>query len=420
MAFLVSCSAEKDVNSKLDSINDNTVNLHTEHNLKLLTPKGGMLGSHYSYSADGCYEILKATSTNILYTDFASMKLMYLCSDMTMAEDDPANTSYIPNAYGLFVPIVTSKGLVILSNTTELIIKKLGDDGLAKIYISDYSGENRRVLYTLEAPEWIMDTSGIVEDGENLYFIEYYIEDEGNTERNYVVSVSMIDGKKQTIMELDAKTYIIGAYDDTLIMKKVIYPDKEKPWYEQMDNRENYIYKYNPYTGDTEEIISYKAGEKSIAFKDNKMVIINSKNNIVQIKDLRDNTSKNIDLTDIIDNGCNISWLSSVIYDNRIILRIVNENEEDSGRFLSVDITTEEWSYLDMYNGDSFCGIFAETEDEFMVTNGEYYYSYDFYMDDVLNTVDTRKPQFAMISKEDYWNNVPNLENIDYSMVYGN
>ena len=416
MAFLVSCAEENNTNSeKVNSGNSETNNPVMERNLEMVA--SGLLYNGRAYSDDGYYEIISLSDIrNITYTDFASRKLMYLCSDITMDRDNPANTSYIPNVAGALTPIVTSKGLIIVSDISDLYIKYTDENARSQIYISDYSGENRRVLYTLDALEWIMGTSGIVEDGENLYFIEYYLADEKPDERNYLVSLSMEDGKKQTIMELDAKTYIIGAYDDKLIMKKVIFPDKEKLWYEQI--RENYIYKYNPYTGDTEDIIFYKDAEQEVYFDDNKLLSLDFENRILKINDLQDNTSDEIDLNNIIDSKCSVSLLDGDVYDNRITLSVTYE--DDNTDYLNVDITTKEWSYMNMYNGDSFCNIVAETEDEFMVTNGEYYYSYDYYMEDVLHTTDTRKSQFAMISKEDYWNNIPNFENIDYSMVYEN
>ena len=140
--------------------------------LRLITSQAGLLNNQISYNDDGCYQIIKNpdATANIIYTDAESKVRFYLSSDFAGEGKTESNASYIDKAYGTYYPAISSKGLLVISNTSELLINKYGDDALGKIYLSDYSGQNRKVLYTLDSNEWISDTSGILETGTIFIF----------------------------------------------------------------------------------------------------------------------------------------------------------------------------------------------------------------------------------------------------------
>lgn len=378
--------------------------------LRLITSQAGLLNNQISYNDDGCYQIIKNpdATANIIYTDAESKVRFYLSSDFAGESKTESNASYIDKAYGTYYPAISSKGLLVISNTSELLINKYGDDALGKIYLSDYSGQNRKVLYTLDSNEWISDTSGILEDGDNIYFLDYYIDNNSLSEKRCLSSVSLTDGRKNEIFELPTgdRLFIIGAFDDNVIMKSIVAEDDSLPWYLQTDKQWHKIFLLNIATKERVDCIEYKQGEKFTLTYGENLIVIDKDDYTLQTINLKSGEISSYNLKHLQQEGYRLLNLRFDIFDNHIILETCKENAQTK-TFIAVDLDSGVTVPLTLYDEGIFCGIFAEFENSFLIQKGYTYYSFDYEVYGAIETAETKTVRFVLIDKDDYWNNIP-------------
>ena len=391
-----------------------------DQSLYMVTSPSGLLFNYYAYSQDGCYEIhtKPGASANILYTDFSTKQKIYLSSDISGRHDNEADTSYITNAYGTFYPLVTKKGLVIISNTSDLLIKKYGDKALGRISISSLSGEGRRTLYTLAANEWISDTSGIARDSEKIYFIDYYLETENLGQKCQLVSVDLDSGEKQVLEDLSSqeRVFIIGAFDNRLVMKKITVSDPDKPWYEQFESQEHEIYTYDIYSREKNQVFSYSQSSGAAVCQDSRLIYLDYGQQSLNITDIKNGLQTNYQLKNKISTVKEYSGIRNEIFDGHVMLHGVSSDCQDNQKFVALDLSNGIMKEINLYSDGKFCGIYAETDDSFLVANGEFEYEVEYYIQGVPDKIKSKTIQFALIKKSDYWNSVPNFENINYDI----
>ncbi len=388
--------------------------------LHMVTSTGGLVTQRCAFTGDGYYEIhtRPGAVANILYTDFASGQKVYLSSDINSRHEDESDTSYIADAYGVFYPVVTPKGLVIISNTSDLLIKKYGDKALGRISISSLSGEGRRTLYTLAANEWISDTSGIARDSEKIYFIDYYLETETLGQKCRLVSIGLDSGEKQVLEDLSSqgRVSVIGASDSRLVMKKITVPDQDKPWYEQFESQEHEIYTYNISSGEKRQVFSYTQNRGVARCRDSRLIYLDYARQEVSIIDIASGRQKKLSLTGCAPETVRFDSMDSRVFDGHIMLCGKSRTEPDRPLYFALDLSGSGVKQIDLYTDEKFCDIYAETADSFLVANGEFEYEMEYYIQGVPDKIKSKTVQFALIKKSDYWNSVPNFKNINYDI----
>lgn len=388
-----------------------------------VTAAGGLIAQRYAFTDDGYYEIHSrpGTGANILYTDFASGQKVYLSSDINSSHNDERDTSYISDAYGVFYPLITPKGLVIISNTSDLLISKYGDKALGRISISSLSGSGRRTLYTLAANEWISDTSVIVRDSEKLYFIDYYLETETLGQKCRLVSIDLNSGEKQVLENIGGpdRVSVAGAFDNCLVMKKLTAPDPDRPWYEQIDSRENQIYTYDIYTDEKRQIFSYRQSRGTAVCRDSLLIYVDYTRQSVTVTDMTSGRQKNLSLTEGTPDTVQFISVDNRVFDGQIMLCGTDRAEPDKPLYFALNLSDGSMKQINLYSDGKFCDIYAETDDSFLVANGEFEYEVEYYIQGVPDKIKSKTVQFALIKKSDYWNSIPNFENINYD-IYKN
>ena len=92
-----------------------------------------------SGNAKGFYEVFSNNdlSKNIMYTDYATQKQIYLCSQPSCAHNNEICTSWIPPGEYTVYPVALDEGIALLYS---------GRNDFSKIEIADANGANRKIL----------------------------------------------------------------------------------------------------------------------------------------------------------------------------------------------------------------------------------------------------------------------------------
>lgn len=94
-------------------------------------------------------------------------------------------------------------------------------------------------------------------------------------------------------------------------------------------------------------------------------------------------------------------------------------SEEPYSLYAALDLSTEEFTPLNLYHGEgedkTLVGIYAEGKNDFLVCVGEFTRSrMDYGADGTPYTFEQGVEDYVLISKSDYWNNIPNYRRFQY------
>ena len=393
----------------------------TEANLYMVTNEYGLLGNNYASTDNGCYEIFSYSDfhANIIYTDYTNKCKLFLSSDPATDPFSPNNTSYLSDRYGMMVPVTTKEKLLVFHHNSPSAIDWYGNKSLSSITSMDFNGENKNKFYTFAANEWMHTESGIACDTNNIYFIESILSSEGLTEDKKIVKINISSGEKEDIITLDNddRWFIIGAFNDKLIIKKISVPNNDSPWYSQIKSQEYDIITLCTSTKQTKKIISYVQGSMDIVCNKNYIYLLDADKQKISSLDISSGEEK--DIFYIYNNTINDVKYENITlrkdyFDDHILIEGVKPNNHID--FIAIDTNQKNATKLELYSNDKFCGIFAENENYFYIQVGSIDYEIDIDSPDGNSYSSFASVlEMALIEKDDYWNNIPNYITIkDY------
>lgn len=121
------------------------------------------------YGKDGFYYIRSSGrsdgSCNIMYADYSSGKVLYLCSQANCAHNNSSCTSYIIPSSGGVSPMVVGEKLILVSQKSPYI--ESDDDKSSYIMTADLDGSNRTVLTQFKPNQFL--EKPMLSDGNYLY-----------------------------------------------------------------------------------------------------------------------------------------------------------------------------------------------------------------------------------------------------------
>ncbi len=380
----------------------------------MLTDQYGLIGKKFAGTDDGCYEILQNPNffANIVYTDYESRSKIFLNSDPGRDPYSPENNSYIPDCYGTVVLFATSDRLIVLKSTTPQAVEWYGEKSLSSLTLMNQDGSDKNKFYTFEANEWINSQSGVACDGENIYLIESILDGE-TTRHMYVVKIGFETGEKSVLKELDPsqKWYIIGACGRKLVLKNLSVMDPEKPWHEQLSTQTHNIVRFDVDSSRESDLISYVQGEKVVISQSDRLYVLDPRLGSISSQDVLTGESEIVfEYKDNEIDGVKYDEvnLRRDLFDNHLLLEGVKaDNTVD---FIAVALSDKSAKKVNVYNGDTFCGIFCESDDYFFVQSGEKQVDVTIPAPDGSEYVsNTRVMVMSLIKKEDYWAGNANL-----------
>lgn len=176
---------------------------------------------------NGCYEVLyrPVGDGNILYTDYASKSRIYLSSRITGERNNESDSSWLKSTVGGCYFSLTSEYLILFKLNTPAFADSETDMQRGYIAKYDLDGSNRQILTWLAPNETIADGC-IASDSENLYYLNYFVQEDGNSSPLSLIQLNITSGEKNEICQLsqNARHFIVGTYQDKIVIKNILNP----------------------------------------------------------------------------------------------------------------------------------------------------------------------------------------------------
>lgn len=373
--------------------------------LRMLTPIDGIYVTTGMGTQEGYYLLDSQANreTNIKYIDFATKQLIYLSSDVASAHDTPSDTSWIEqNASFLFV----------LNEMLYCVTHNF--DSATVIYEMSLTGSNRRVVLTL--PDSCTMTRGIATDEESLYTTLEYVN--AQAQQVYgLYQLSLETGEISLLEELGMYDFLYGADGEYLYFKSTIGLEESatnEAWAKAKSSLKAYSLKNHCF----ETVCEWPARSNCGAID----------NGYFYTLSYADGTFRALDLTTrktrtIVDNLPNTGGMDGIyfdaVWDGHFVYRVTEQAQNERGmayKTYGIDLDTGDCACITLSGGNAdgeYVPILWETDDQFLLQyglqpqqtvltapDGSQYASNIFAL------------QYALIDKSDFWQNVPNYQQI--------
>lgn len=381
--------------------------------LSLVTDPYGGLFRNGAATETGYYEIMSTQPDyiNVLYTDYQTLTRTYLCSSPECLHYDDTCTSWLPTMGQTYLFASQAQ------NKIYLVSCGVASDGTAsdtaavtgQIFEFDPSGANRRVLYQLQSNEQFSGTAAA--NNTKLYTGVQVIHHDTATMAFEIREIDLKTGETRTIYTTEnTGERILGAYGDYVVLEvlgessrsyvslNVMSGETSAAQYSYDYTQEvrtewvdgNFVYSLRPdelpnyslYRVDLTSAAEQKIAESIVIYDVDSTRISGVFDNYVEIE-----TSDNRNPDDIkpikylVDSASGTCSVSNLKYESLGTTR-------------------------DIY-------ILAQAGDRFLVRNSVKEYPITITdQSGVPTTLQTAFPQYALIAKSDYWNNVANYQAI--------
>ena len=159
----------------------------------------------------GFYEVVypRKTSANITYIDYVTQTRTYLCSSPDCSHDHEGCNSWVPGTGGcsLFMNPAKTKLFLVQHNSPQTGVP-------STLSVMEPDGSNARLLHEFQPDEAFMVDEACAGDSENLYFAVNLAHQSKKQLRQFNITT----GEMETLMEYGYRTWLMGAYDDQLII----------------------------------------------------------------------------------------------------------------------------------------------------------------------------------------------------------
>lgn len=403
----------------------NNSDVYNGNNLYLVTTMGDLLNSPGCITSDGFYELYdnngEDESANILYTDFATGQRIYLSNSSTASHISESDTSYIKETLGGVELFDDGKSLFILANGMDSYGDNASESLPGCLYRSDLDGQNRKLLTTFDG-DYEVPTSNIVSDGTYLYMLSA-LKDSGQTA---LVSLNLNTGDIKTIKELGYDAwFIVGAYEDKLVMKTIAIPEKtDEISYEDLFYEQEHIISLISLSDLSEqEIMRWKQNEV-VELYSNYQVYYLSKNEVNKLMMMDCKTKSQTVVADLSSiEGIDVNYLNSSVLltklmDDKVIIESYLEtgnlgyvyavNVKDS----NINTIYASEADVELYNG-YIPYILGEWQDHYLVIADMLSIPRQMYAPDGSPyTGEYQMNELAFIKKDDYWQGNFEMEKI--------
>jgi hypothetical protein len=351
---------------------------------------------------DGFYYVdnLGGGAQNIRYVDYETHKDTVLCNEQDCTHDNiECPAWYKFEVAGIRIFVYNNELYVICNGGTSTVGTGSGEEEFAELgFIKkmDLNGENAQMLVTLPADHRII--SRLYARGEEFFF---FISKNENDETLY--SLIKFDEFGLTDTEVDSWATYPGIANGT----KIYFAHNLSPY--EDEDPEGYVstmrwHYYDIETGEitkSEYIFDANAGDAQLI--NGYFVYYDKLTHELTKTSMSTGEAEVIAQIEVDDDVGMVTFTNAFGNNIELTLHFVNKNVQ-----VLVNVATGEVHYPQLVNVEgteenSDIGtvyVVAETETHYLVANREQYGV-------VSNT-------YALISKEDFWNNIPNFILIDY------
>lgn len=416
-AMLLFCSCSNEVKQEDTSKQNPAIKvedgetLAQEHLVMATDPYGGLFKSGVG-TKEGFYEqmITFSNSMNILYTDYETGVRTYLCASPECLHNGDTCTSWFDAVGELCLFANADQSQMFLFSGGDAYTAVDGKQSKSGcIYKFDPDGSNRKVLYQLAGNE---EFTGAVAVSDLYIYIRVQTVDTNTQEMSFEIrKINMGTGESKSIYKTkNINEKIAGAFDEYLVIDEVT--ESERNYYNlnvATGEKSDAKYSYN-YLNETR--IEQTFGEYVYSLRkqdDLASALYEIDMKTGQEREVCGNIEiYNTDATRISDR-----------YDGHIEIETSDTRDVNNIQLLKyeVDLKNGESKLCqlkyDMFGTIKNVPILAENDTDFLVQasvkNGEITVVDGM---GVPSKVETVIPQYALISKADYWNDVENYRTI--------
>lgn len=369
-------------------------------------PYGGLYRSGFG-TANGFYDQFAVTggSTNIIYTDYASAQRVYLCNQPNCAHNDDTCTSWF-KIFGDAVVFADNNSGKVFLLSSGYADEPLGDEDVqGKIYAMNADGSDRKVLYRLGGKESFTDAAAM--DNTYIYATVQYADEAAGGLKKEIRRINMTNGDASAVCQLENYSdRIFGAFGTSLVIQTT---DESNRRYYCADvhsgNKSDVLYEYNYLDGVRTEAVN---GATLYSIREAAAPLYS-----VYSVDLQSGEEKEIVPSLEVYNVDTLHIDS--FFDNRMLIGMADNRDVQNIRFLlyNVNLNANSLNTCELnfafFQDTRNVTILSEYADSFLVEMGVEQGQVTLVGNDGLPyTVEATIPQYALISKSDFWSNVPN------------
>lgn len=355
---------------------------------------------------DGFYFInpivRKDGSCNLMYADYKSEQVVYLCSQANCAHDSASCTSYLMPTLGGVLPERVGDKIILFYRTP---FRSGEGEEPARVETINFDGSERQTIHTFRPEESPYTT--MVTDGQNIYFVLETVQKDSSIRKN-LAKLDTLTGDLELLQEMSVENseFIWGCCGEDLI----VYQCK------MHDSRCTYqLSRWNFRSDHRDVIYTWKSGfpilyENSLALKGD--------DGYFHLLDLKENT----DFT-FTQYTTPESCSSNIVFADSegIVIRELAPTSANtaSARFFSLtkDGKTTDFSLVMDDDGDKniFQPVYTLNDHEYLVYAGdELKTNFMTDPDGTSQYVQIPCPLFSIISKSDFYSSIDTQRLMQY------
>lgn len=355
---------------------------------------------------DGFYYVntkaRKDGSCNLMYADYKSEQIVYLCSQANCAHDSASCTSYLmPTPGGVMPERVGDKIILFYRNP----FRSVESEEPARVESINFDGSERQTIHTFRPEESPYTT--MVTDGQNIYFVLETVQKDSSIRKN-LAKLDTLTGDLELLQEMSVENheFIWGCCGEDLIVYQC----------EMQDSRCTYqLSRWNFRSDHRDVICTWKSGfpilyENSLALKGD--------DGYFHLLDLKENT----DFTFTQYTTPELCSSNIVFADSEgIVIRELAPTSANtaSARFFSLtkDGKTTDFSLVMDDDGDKhiFQPVYTLNDHEYLVYAGdELKTNFMTDPDGTSQYVQIPCPLFSIISKSDFYSSIDTQRLMQY------
>lgn len=370
--------------------------------LRMLTPPDGVYVTTGMGTQEGYY-LLEAQASggqNMKYIDFATAKLIYLSNDPSALHTTEADTSWMEQSAS-FLFVLNEK---LYCTATDF-------SGATVVFEMSPTGSDRRQV--LKLPGNLSMKRGLATDGVNLYTtLDAVNEQMQLTSALYCLSPQT--GEVTLLQDLGEADLLYGADGDCLYFKCTDVLDGQDGL-----RAESTLKAYSLQKKSLETIFSWPEGSNCGAIRNGCFYYFTYEDGTLYALDLT--TKETVTLAQNLPNTGSMDGIYfDDIRDNRFVYLLVQPSDKPDKRvyeIYGVDLASGSCSEVTLHGGfetGEYLPIVWETENEFLV-------QYGIEPQKVMLTApdgsqyesETSTIQYALIQKDDFWQNKPNYRLVE-------
>ena len=355
---------------------------------------------------DGFYFInpivRKDGSCNLMYADYKSEQIVYLCSQANCTHDSASCTSYLMPTLGGVLPEQVGNKIILFYKNYPWSDES-GEP--ARVESINFDGSGRQIIHTFRPEETPYNT--MVTDGQNIYFVLETVQEDGSVRKN-LAKLDTLTGDLDLLQEMSVENseFIWGCCGEDLIVYQC----------EMQDNRCTYqLSRWNFRSDHRDVIYTWKSGfpilyESSLALKGD--------DGYFHLLDLKENTDFTFtQYTTPEACSSNIVFADS----EGIVIRELAPTSANtaSARFFSLtkDGKTTDFSLVMDDDGDKniFQPVYTLNDHEYLVYAGdELKTNFMTVPDGTSQFVQIPCPLFSIMSKNDFYSSIDTQRLMQY------